>query len=155
MNGPHAARRRRLVRVGLLSILAVVLVGVLAFVAYHHPNNYAFFPKCHLHSLTGLHCPGCGLTRSVHSLLNGEFSQALAYNALWPLMLPIVAIALIRSLWSWAWGTPVERSKPTTRLFPRWTPYVLMALLVTFAIARNIPYHPFNLLAPHELTPPQ
>lgn len=144
------ARRRRLVRVGLLSILAVLAVGVSLFVATNHPNTYVYFPKCQLHSLTGLHCPGCGLTRSVHALLNGDVSQATAYNVLWPVVLPLLAFSFGRSLWSWAWGAEPRRSE-RKKWMPTWTPYLLMALLLVFSIARNIPYHPFTLLAPHEL----
>jgi Protein of unknown function (DUF2752) len=144
-------RRRLLIRASLLALAVVGVVVVGAVLVLVPPTDDSWYPKCQLHSITGLHCPGCGLTRSVHSILNGEFRQALAYNALWPLVLPVIAIALIRSFWSWAWGDSVERSKPTTRLMPRWTPHVLIVLLVTFAIARNIPYHPFTLLAPHEL----
>lgn len=146
----HAARRRRLVRIGLLSIPAVLGVGVLLLVANNHPNTYTYFPKCQLHSLTGLHCPGCGMTRSVHALLNGQVSQALAYNVLWPVLLPVLAFSLGKSLWSWAWGVEPRRTarKP---LLPTWMPYVLGGLLLVFSIARNIPYHPFTLLAPHEL----
>lgn len=142
--------RRRLVRIGLLLVLAGLVVGVLLFVANNHPSTYTYFPKCQLHSLTGLHCPGCGLTRSVHALLNGEVSQALAYNVLWPIALPLIAFTFGKSLWSWAWGD-LPRRKARKPWLPAWAPYVLMGLLLAFSVARNIPYHPFTLLAPHEL----
>lgn len=38
------------------------------------------FDICLLHRLTGLPCPGCGLTRSITSLTHGNFQQAGAYH---------------------------------------------------------------------------
>jgi heme A synthase len=100
-----------------------------------------------LHSVTGLHCPGCGTTRSLHSLLNGHFTQSLAYNPLTLIVLPVVVLALCRSLWSWLWDAPLPRGR-------RVRPYLMWALLVVlllFGVLRNVPYYPFTLLAPHEL----
>ena len=37
-------------------------------------------PKCSFKLLTGLSCPGCGLQRAVHALLNGEPMKAIQYN---------------------------------------------------------------------------
>lgn len=82
--------------------------------------------------------------------MNGDVSQALAYNVLWPVVLPLLAFSFGKSLWAWAWGAEPRRiaRKP---LMPTWMPYLLMVLLLVFSIARNIPYHPFTLLAPHVL----
>lgn len=147
---PGNPSRTRLVRFGVLACVAGLAGIVVWILATQHPSTYVYFPKCQLHSLTGLHCPGCGLTRSVHALLNGEVRQALAYNVLWPIALPLIAFTFGKSLWSWAWGEPPRRTARKPRL-PTWAPYVLMAVLLAFSIARNIPYHPFTLLAPHEL----
>jgi hypothetical protein len=134
----------------LLVVAGVVGVGLI-IVATHHPNGYTFFPKCQLYALTGLHCPGCGLTRSVHALLNGNFSQAIAYNVLSPIVLPFIAVSVIRSLWAWAWGAEARRERERRWRLPVWFPFVLMAVLLIYGILRNIPRHPFTLLAPHEL----
>ena len=40
------------------------------------------------------------------------------------------------------------RPLPTPRIGFRWT-YVLLAVVVVYWILRNIPVHPFTLLAPH------
>ena len=46
-----------------------------AFVWYFNPSNVSFFPVCPLYSLTGLACPGCGLTRGFHALFHGDISD--------------------------------------------------------------------------------
>jgi hypothetical protein len=138
--------RRRLVRGSLLLLLAggaAVLVYVLATVP---PTPDSWYPGCMLHATTGLHCPGCGLTRAVHAALNGNFTQALAYNVLAPLLLPLVALAAGSSLWHWAWGTTPRSYKPRT-----WVPAVLGIVMFLFVVLRNIPVYPFTLLAPHEI----
>ncbi|MFO0936074.1 MAG: DUF2752 domain-containing protein [Gemmataceae bacterium] len=112
------------------------------------PNEQSFYPRCQLHSLTGLHCPGCGLTRSVHSLLNGELKQAVSYNLLAIVVVPVLAVAMIRSLWSWMWEKPFKPSKRNWT----WMPITIGSIMVLFGILRNLPYEPFRWLAPHEIT---
>lgn len=141
-------RQRRLVRGAILAIAGLGAAGGLAVVATVSPADSPFYPKCQLHQLTGLHCPGCGLTRALHSGLNGDLSQAIAYNPLALIVLPVLALALVRSLWAWAWG---QRSDP---ILPRWQhlPWVIAVVLAVFGVARNVPVYPLTLLAPHPLT---
>src|SRR5918998_6939019 len=54
------------------------------FVWYFNPSNVNFFPVCPLYSMTGIACPGCGLTRGFHALFHGDVLTALDYNALLP-----------------------------------------------------------------------
>jgi len=141
------AIRRRLVRGSLLALAAVGLAAVAFGIALYPPNEHSIYPRCQLHSLTGLHCPGCGTTRAVHSLLNGRIEQAIAWNPLALIVVPILAVALIRSLWSWAWERP---AKPFRRS-PAWIAAVIGTILVLFGILRNVPIEPFSRLAPHEI----
>ena len=39
---------------------------------------------CAFYALTGIPCPGCGMTRAVTALLCGQWSQAIAYHPLSP-----------------------------------------------------------------------
>lgn len=126
---------------------AVAAAVAVAYLAIVPPTEFTFYPKCQLHSLTGLHCPGCGTTRAVHAGLNGRFAQSLAYNALAWVAVPVAAIVLVRSLRDWYRNVP---TKPTRAGSPVW-PWVIGATLLLYAILRNLPWHPFTLLAPHEL----
>ena len=45
---------------------------------------------CPFHTLTGVPCPGCGLTRAVVCLCHGRFSESLAYH---PLALAVLGVA--------------------------------------------------------------
>jgi hypothetical protein len=143
---------RKLVR-GTLYLGAIGLFAFgLFIISKYPPTEDSFYPKCTLHSQTGLHCPGCGLTRSVFSLLHGEVMQALAYNLLWPIILPIFLWGIGTSLWnSLSPDRPIHLRVPQV-LLAIW-PWLLVGTMFAFGILRNIPVYPFTLLAPHELTP--
>lgn len=53
------------------------------------------FP-CLFHLLTGYYCPGCGGTRAVRYLLQGEIWKSIQYHPLVAYMAAIVTIELVR-----------------------------------------------------------
>ena len=67
------------------ALLALPLAAIL-------PSDGAGIPVCLFHSLTGLPCPGCGLTRAFSSLLHGQAAAAFAYHPFVFLLLPLFAI---------------------------------------------------------------
>ncbi|MBY0514096.1 MAG: DUF2752 domain-containing protein [Gemmataceae bacterium] len=148
-NPPHALSPwfRRLVR-GTILVFAVLGVAAGVYVlAAVPPTDDSFYPRCQLHSTTGLHCPGCGTTRALHALLNGRVEQALAFNPLAFVAVPIIGWSLVKSLRMSYLGRPVRR--PSARY--RYLPWVLVSVLLLFAVLRNLPWHPFTLLAPHAI----
>lgn len=36
--------------------------------------------KCFFHEITGYYCPGCGGTRALNALINGDFMECMKYN---------------------------------------------------------------------------
>ena len=53
-------------------------------------------PICPFYHLTGIPCPGCGLTRATIAILNGEFHNALLLN---PLSFLVDCCLIIYLLW--------------------------------------------------------
>jgi len=53
------------------------------------PSDGAGIPVCWFHALTGLPCPGCGLTRAFSSLLHGHLQAAFAYHPFVFLFFPL------------------------------------------------------------------
>lgn len=141
------------VRLGLLTLLGLGFAAGIFFVWQNPPTDDSYYPKCTLHQHTGLHCPGCGLTRSVWISLHGDFEQALAYNILAPILIPILGYGILRGIGSNLFPARATVEPKTSNRFWRWFPAVLAGLLVVFGILRNIPVYPLTLLAPHELTP--
>jgi hypothetical protein len=109
-------------------------VGAAVYVAARDPSSGGMYPECAFRSVTGWWCPGCGLTRAAHHLLNGDLGQALGHNAL---VVPIVALlALGWMTWLLDCGgrRPLRLRRAT---IPAW--FGLAFTAVAFAVARNVP----------------
>ena len=52
---------------------------------------------CPIHAVTGLYCPGCGLTRAGLALLQLDPTTAVHQNALLLVVLPLLIISTMRS----------------------------------------------------------
>ncbi len=131
---------RRGWKLPLLGGLAVVGVGSLFLI---NPSTTPIFPPCPFYAITGLYCPICGLTRALHQLLHGNLLNALHFNALLVVSLPLIAWFL----WPYAFSLLTGKSRRIRTLSPAWQVAVLLVLLV-YGVIRNIPAYPFNLLAP-------
>ena len=93
--------------------------AVFAVSALWSPSELPGVVLCPFRALTGLPCPGCGMTRAFCALGHGDLSGAFGYNALAPF---VFAAALL--LWAHALATvlkldsaraALERLKPTQR----------------------------------------
>ena len=139
-------------RTGMKKRLAVVAVvgaalAVLAGVLYRTgPGMGGFAPGCILHKTTGFHCAGCGMTRAAYHLLHFEFAEAFRKNPLMVLLLPMISVGIGLEVLAWVRGP--ERPTPRLRLDWRLT-VALVTLLLVYGVARNFPWWPFSLLAPH------
>jgi hypothetical protein len=131
-------RKQHVFAAALLSGLAGIII-----LRVYDPATTGIFPPCPFHYLTGLYCPGCGSLRAIHQLLLGNFREAWALNPLTVLFLPFVTYGLA--------------SEALVRLRGRGLPHVflpaiwiqaLCVLVILFGIVRNLPFHPFSLLAP-------
>ncbi|HVF31083.1 MAG TPA: DUF2752 domain-containing protein [Pyrinomonadaceae bacterium] len=119
-----------------------IVVGAAA-VWYFDPTKASFFPVCPLYAMTGYACPGCGLTRGFHALFHGDVVTALDFNALLPMFAFLIGGAFV----SMAYFAIRGRGTPLRLLSPA-TLWVFLVLLVTFGVARNLPWYPFTVLFP-------
>jgi len=99
------------------------------------PAGQFFYPRCLLYSTTGLQCPGCGATRATSALLHGEWARAWRLNPLWVILLPFLAWTyltwLVNDIGNRRWFQPLET---------RYGVIVLLAALIGFGVARNMPW---------------
>jgi ammonia channel protein AmtB len=111
-------------------------------VGYFNPATTSFFPVCPFHALTGLNCPGCGLTRGFHALFQGDILTALHFNALMPVYL-LLFLYLFASLGLvLISGRGLEFRKFSPRII-----YGFLVLTLVFGVIRNLPFYPFSLIA--------
>jgi hypothetical protein len=113
-------------------------------IAKNPPTAGGWYPPCIFNVSTGLYCPGCGGTRALHLLANGNVLEALRQNALLFLLLPF-ALWYMGSLALFAaagkWKQPLFSHRAVT--------IVLAILVIGYGVLRNIPY--FGFLAPKAL----
>lgn len=123
-------------------MLALGFAGVILLRTFD-PATSQLFPPCPVHYLTGLYCPGCGSLRALHQLLHGNLQAAWAMNPLSVILFPFLAYGLACEAVHYVGG----KRLPEFTLSAVWI-RALCAAILLFGIARNLPLHPFNLLAP-------
>jgi len=110
------------------------LLAGAAYVAADDPSDGGVFLPCPFRTLTGLWCPGCGLTRATHHLLRGNVVQALQYN----LFVVAILIALSATWLVWLLNS-AGRTIRVGRWVPVWLQVLAGATLLVFAFVRNLP----------------
>lgn len=76
-------RRKKILRTGSILLGAGLLY---AFVV----QRIGFGIPCPFHALTGLRCPGCGVSRMCLALLRGDLGEAFVQNRCVLLLLPVL-----------------------------------------------------------------
>lgn len=100
---------------------------------------------CMLYQITGFYCSGCGSSRALRSILHFDFYQALRYNAIFTLGLPLLgayfgalAVSYIR------FGKDKISGKIPMNLV-----WIFIAAALVYGVLRNIPV--LSFLAPTTL----
>lgn len=133
------------VRVAAMAGLAATIT-VLAVLFRHHPSEFGFLPRCPS-AAVGLACAGCGSTRAVHFLLQGDLASAWRHN---PLMLlvgvpfaAVAALATVRAAWTGRWPRSPLSPPAAARLG-----LALAVILLGWTVLRNLPGETFSVLRP-------
>jgi len=111
--------------------MALATVGVLYAV---NPAAHSLYPACWWYATTGLKCPGCGGIRATHQLLHGHLAAAWEFNPLAVLLLPLYAWFGCDLLLRMLGRRPLPFALKRPALL-----WLAFAVLVVFAIVRNIP----------------
>ena len=122
------------------SIFIIAAGAILLLYFFVEPKN-GILPKCFFHELTGLYCPGCGVQRSFHALLNGHILTAIDYNLLFILFLPLIIYFIL----AFALG---KKHPSSSFIYKPVFSFTVVIVVVSFWVARNIPVTLFSWLAP-------
>lgn len=101
---------------------------------FYDPVTTSWAPKCPFKVLTGLQCPGCGLQRALHALLQGRFVEAIHYNYFLLFGIPYLILFGLRAL------LPVSNSKRrlTRVIEDRRLILIYVVLFFVWLVVRNI-----------------
>ncbi|MGH8050963.1 MAG: DUF2752 domain-containing protein [Arenimonas sp.] len=125
----------------ILPMAIITLAGVFLLRTYD-PNVIGNpFPSCLFHKMTGLYCPGCGLTRALHALVHFDLLRAIRMNAFFILCTPLFALL------TWRLFRPLPPMLEKL-VRPLASPWLWVIAVPLFGIVRNLPWYPFYLLAP-------
>lgn len=124
----------------LLVAGVVVLLGL--YWVIHRAWGLAI--PCFWHEITGLYCPGCGVTRMFDALLMGDLYQVFRYNPFCFLLLPAMLVLLINYCYAQYKGQESWASR-----IPEWVWVVLIIVAIAYGVLRNLPCGSF--LAPTEV----
>jgi Protein of unknown function (DUF2752) len=140
-----AAQRGSVARRAAPVCCGVAAVAATGFLATHDPAAAgARYPTCVFRQMTGLWCPGCGLTRGTYELLHGHVGSALSFNVFTPLAILVVVAAWVTWL-RISWGRPqIHLPKQAVR----WMAVLLPILILGYGVLRNLPAGPLKALAP-------
>lgn len=110
--------------------------------------GYAFFSSvfhwgipCPIHAVTGLYCPGCGVSRMCLALLRLDVAEAASWNIGVMAALPFAAVVFVYQA--------VRYVKTGDARMRRWQDvliWVMIGWLLVFTVLRNLPW--FSFLAP-------
>ena len=93
---------------------------------------------CIFYEITGLYCPGCGMTRAVKALVRLDVYSSFRNNILLYTVFPIIFILEIMNL-------KFKNNKKSKKIYNT-VMIIILIITIIFAILRNIPA--FSFLAP-------
>ena len=81
----------------LLKAIRIYMILALAAIAYYIFYLWSGYGiPCLFRTLTGLSCPGCGISRMFAAILNGNLNEAFGYNRLVFITLPVFVLYAAR-----------------------------------------------------------
>lgn len=119
-------------RLKRLLLLAGLILGIgLAYAVFVRLSGLSI--PCPFHAVTGLLCPGCGVTRMCLALLRLDFAAAWQANPVLLLLLPVLAALLIRQAMRY-----VKTGRSTLSRRESALVWGMAAVLLLWGIARNL-----------------
>ena len=89
---------------------------------------------CLFHTVTGLYCPGCGVSRMCLSILSLDFASAFKANAAVFLLLPPGLVMALRMAVRYVRTGNTRPTQVQTCVFD-----VMVGVLLVFGVVRNLP----------------
>ncbi|MBH1941742.1 DUF2752 domain-containing protein [Mobilitalea sibirica] len=112
----------------------IFIIGTLGISYYIFSKYTGIYIPCIFHEITGLYCPGCGITRMLASLIEGNVYRAFQSNEALFILLPFFAFEFVIYI--------VKSVKGLARKVSRLHSFVylfVLGILILYGVMRNIP----------------
>lgn len=120
--------------------LKYAIMAISVFLIYYILNKkFGFSIPCIFYKITGLYCPGCGITRLLFALVNLEFYESFKYN-------PWIFILIVLGLFYLICKLFIFLKFKKIIKIPNYVYIILIIISIIFGIFRNIPG--FDFLGP-------
>ena len=110
----------------------IIVVIIFAFIYLLVSIIYTPFIPCIFHEVTGLFCPGCGISRMILSLFKLDFYQAFRYNVLLFILFPFIVLLIIDALYC-----IIKNKKPIYKKINNKFWIALIIILILYTVIRN------------------
>lgn len=123
-------------------VISAAAILLAAGILYYFMNRLTGFAiACPIHFVTGLYCPGCGVSRMFICLFELDFVGAFHQNAAILISFPILIILSVFMIVKYIKTGVMANSMLLNIIF-----VILICYFILFGILRNFPY--FSFLAP-------
>jgi hypothetical protein len=117
----------------------LVAAGVLYYLIVSFTG---FAIPCVFRKITGLYCPGCGVTGMLTHIVRLDFKGAFECNQVLFVISPFILYLLGKMLYGY-----IRYGRLTLKKFDTVLTFVLIGILLVFGVVRNLP--PFDILRPY------
>lgn len=119
--------------------IAILLAIGFIYVIFYLVTGFGI--PCPFKAVTGLYCPGCGISRMFMNMLKLDFYAAFSSNCVVFCALPFFVAGVVRHCYRYVRYGTRELSKTENVLI-----ILLVVILLVFAVVRNI--FPTDILVP-------
>ena len=119
----------------LKRVILIYIGLLLIFVSYYIINKKTgFYIPCIFHEITGLDCPGCGITRCLFHLINLRIGEAFKVNPLVFILLPFIVAYFLYQSYLYIYN---KKDKILVKI-PNYVMYTLLFITIVYGIIRNV-----------------
>lgn len=115
------------------AIIVLLLAALICVVYYLFVSKTKVGLFCIFERITGARCAGCGNTRAVVSLLQGDIGRAFSYNYMFLAEIGYIGAVLISYVLRY-----IRYGEKQIGLKPEWLNVVILVVFLAWWIVRNI-----------------
>lgn len=119
--------------------IIITTIVIILLISYLYLGNiFNIYIDCPIKKITGLYCPGCGITRMFQAILRLDLYQAFRFNPLLFISLPFFIFFMLEDI--------ITKKEPLYNKIPTKLLVIIIIIFIIYGILRNIPF--FDFLAP-------